>query len=92
MDTCPHLDAEAFVAGLENGQGALNGLSDDMSEVREIEGGKRKSIPDEAVSEHLRRGVVMKRPYIFLSAHEYEATFGKTPPKGKRANTIYMPN
>jgi hypothetical protein len=81
------------VHALTHGKGQWTGLKDDMAEARDIDAGiKEKIIPNESVDLALLRGCRLEKPYLFFNAAQYEASFGRVPPKGKRANTINMPN
>ena len=68
------------------------GLHDDMATVRSQRAGAPKKIADEGMTEVIVREAEIKRPYLFFSASEYEATFGKSAPKSKKAKTITMPS
>ena len=86
----PHMNVKEYMSKMKPKNSELK---DDMKTCREIDTGvKRKHIPDEGCKDIVERSVELKRPFVFMSASEYEASFNKAPPKpSKCSNTILFP-
>ena len=86
----PHMTAKKYTTKLKQKNSELK---EDMQTCRNIDTGlKRKECPDEECTDASDRSVELKRPFVFMSAAEYNIVYAKDPPKAKQSpNTISFP-